>query len=71
MMNAYKAYTQTDWNAEKFYIEDEYGNELVIEAENEDEARELFIENIYDTSLYSDEETADWLKRNQLTIIEA
>lgn len=71
MMNAYKAYTQTDWNAEKFYIEDEYGNELVIEAENEDEARELFVENIYDTSIYSDKETADWLERNPLTIIEA
>lgn len=71
MMNACKAYTQTDWNAEKFYIEDENQLDLVIEAENEDEARELFEAYIYDTSLYSDEETADWLKKNPLTIVEA
>lgn len=71
MMNAYKAYTQTDWNAEKFFVEDENQLDLVIEAENEDEARELFEAYLYETSLYSDEETADWIKKNPLTIVEA
>ena len=53
------------------YVEEMSYGFVTIEAENEDEARELFEVYIYDTSLYSDEETADWLKKNPLTIVEA
>lgn len=70
MMKQYRAYTQADWNAEKFYIENEEQENLIIEAENEEEAAEMFEEYIYDTSLYSNDETANWLKENPITVEE-
>lgn len=68
-MNKYKAYTQKDWNAEKFYIE-ENGEPAVIEADTEEEALELFIDHIYATTLYSEKETAKWLEENPITVEE-
>lgn len=65
----YKAYTQKDWNAEKFYIEDEYGNEAIIEAESEEEAKILFTDYIFDTSLYNREETEKWILENPLFVV--
>lgn len=63
----YKAYTQKDWNAEKFLIE-ENGEPAIIEADSESEALELFTNLIYATTLYSEEETAKWLEENPIFI---
>lgn len=65
----YKAYTQKDWNAEKFFIE-ENGEPAIIEADSEAEALELFTDHIYATTLYSEEETTKWLEENPIFIIE-
>ena len=65
----YKAYTQKDWNAEKFYIEDEYGNEAIIEAESEEEAKILFTDYIFDTSIYNREETEKWILENPIFVV--
>lgn len=69
-MKQYRAYTQTDWNAEKFYIENEEQETLIVEAENEKEAVEMFTAHIYETSLYSDDFTATWIKENPITVEE-
>ena len=63
----YKAYTQKDWNAEKFYIE-ENEEPAIIEADSEAEALELFTDYIYTTSLYSKEETTRWIEENPIFI---
>lgn len=68
-MNKYKAYTQKDWNAEKFYIE-ENGEPAVIEADTEEEALELFTDYIYATTLYTKEETTNWIEENPITVEE-
>lgn len=68
-MNKYKAYTQKDWNAEKFYIE-ENGEPAVIEADTEEEALELFTDYIYATTLYTKEETTKWIEENPITVEE-
>lgn len=65
----YKAYTQKDWNTEKFYIE-ENGEPAIIEADSESEALELFTDHIYATSLYTEEETAKWLEENPIIVVE-
>lgn len=69
-MKRYAAYTQTDWNSEKFYIENEEQETLIIEAENEEEAAEMFTAYIYETSLYNDDVTVNWLKENPITVYE-
>lgn len=68
-MKKYKAYTQKDWNAEKFFIESD-GEEAVIEADTEEEALDLFTDYIYATSLYSEAETTKWIEENPISIIE-
>lgn len=66
----YKAYTQKDWNAEKFYIE-ENGEPAIIEADTEAEALELFTDHIFETSLYSEEETKKWIEENKIIVEES
>ena len=66
----FKAYTQKGWNQEKFYIEDENERDLVIYANSADEAESYFVEYLYETSLYSTEETAHWLQENPLYLVE-
>lgn len=61
----YKAYTQKEWNAEKFYIE-ENGEPAIIEADSEEEAVILFANYIYDTSIYTEEATTKWLEENPI-----
>ena len=70
-MNKYKAYTQKDWNAEKFFIEAD-GEEAVavLEADTEEEALDLFTDYIYATSLYSEAETTKWIEENPIFIVE-
>lgn len=69
-MNHYKAYTQTDYNSEKFYVEDENQLDKIITADNENIALMRFTEYIYETSLYSREETAEMLVDNPIYIEE-
>lgn len=64
------AYTQVSYGAEAFFIENEDGEKLIIAAENVEEAEEKFINDIYETSLYSDAETTEWLEHNPLYVIE-
>lgn len=68
-MKKYKAYTQKDWNAEKFYI-DENGETAIIEADTEEEALELFTDHIFATSLYAEKETKKWIEENPITVEE-
>lgn len=65
----YKAYTQKDWNAEKFYIE-ENGEPAIIEADSEAEALELFTDHLYETTLYSEEKTTRWIEENPIIVEE-
>lgn len=65
-MKFFKAYTQKDWNAEKFYIENENEKEVVFFAETVEEAMKAVIEYIYETSLYDKKETADWIENNPI-----
>ena len=65
----YKAYTQKGWNAEKFYIE-ENEEAVIIEADSETEACELFTDYIYATSLYNESETTKWIEENPMIIEE-
>lgn len=68
-MKKYKAYTQKEWNAEKFYI-DENGEDAIIEADTEKEAVELFTDLIYATTLYTEEETTRWIEENPIIVEE-
>ena len=63
-MKKYEAYIQEGYGAEAFYIENDEGCRLIIEAENDKEAEEEFIKHIYETSLYTERETADWIEKN-------
>lgn len=65
-MKFFKAYTQKDWNAEKFYIENENEKDVVFFAETVEEAMKAVIEYIYETSLYDKKETADWIENNPI-----
>ena len=67
----YRAYTQKDWNAEKFYIEDENQNALTLEADNEEQAKEKFIDYIMLTSPYDYEVTCRWIDETPITVEEA
>lgn len=69
-MKYYKAYTQKGFNEEKFYIEDENQIDLIVKAENREEAEKIFIKNIYETSLYNDKITKELLEKNPLTVEE-
>ena len=69
-MKKYKAYTQADYNAEKFYVEDENQLDKIITADNENVAYMRFVEYIYETSLYSREETSEMLIENPIYIEE-
>ena len=66
----YRAYTQTDAGAEKFWIENDEQEDLIISAESVEEAIEIFEEYLYDTSLYTVEETAEWIKQNPIHVVE-
>lgn len=67
-MTNYKAYTQKDWNAERFYLEDEEENDVIFEADTAEQAEEKAIDWIYENSLYSEAETAEWLEKNPIHI---
>lgn len=69
-MKKYKAYTQADWNAEKFYIDDENEMDVIFEAENANAAKEAAINWLYNNSLFSAEETAEWISKNPICIEE-
>ena len=66
----FRAYTQKGFNQEKFYVEDENERDLIVQADNAEEARAYFERYIYETSLYSTEETAVWLEENPLYVVE-
>lgn len=69
-MKKYRAYTQENYFAEKFYILDEYEEFAEVEAESEAEAEELFRDYLHDTSFYSYEETEEWIKKNPIYVYE-
>lgn len=69
-MKYFKAYTQKDFNAEKFYIENENEKDVIFFAETEDNAMKAVTEYIYKTSLYSEKETADWIENNPIYLEE-
>lgn len=63
-MKKYEAYIQEGYGAEVFYIENDEGYHLIIEGENDKEAKEKFLDYIYETSLYSERETTAWIEKN-------
>lgn len=65
----YQAYTQNA-TGEKFWIEDDDQENLIVSAESAEEAAEIFEKYLYETSLYSDEETAAWIKQNPIHVVE-
>ena len=69
-MKRFKAYTQRTPLDEKFYIEDENQLDLVIEAEDADDARAEFIDYIFEHSLYKPHETAAILFNNPVHVEE-
>lgn len=70
IMRKYRAYTQENYFAEKFDILDRNDEVAEVEAESWEEAKELFEDFIYETSLYSREETEEWLKNNPISVYE-
>lgn len=66
----YKAYTQKEWNAERFYIEDENQKDLIMVARNAEEAKRKFRYYILLTSMFDSEETKQWLEENPITVEE-
>lgn len=69
-MKKYIAYTQADWNAEKFYITDSYDELVIVEAGTAAEAEEIFTEIVHETSIYNRKETIEWLERNPIFVEE-
>lgn len=69
-MKRFKAYTQRTPLDEKFYIEDENQLDLIIEAEDADDARSEFIDYIFEHSLYNPHETAAILFNNPVHVEE-
>ena len=69
-MKKYRAYTQTEYGAEKFDIYNGDGTIAEVEAESTEESEELFKDYIYDTSLYSYEETEKWIEENPIYVYE-
>lgn len=69
-MKRFKAYTQKTTFSEKFYIEDENERDLIITAEDANDARSLFNDYIFEHSLYTPHETAAILFANPIYIEE-
>ena len=69
-MKKFKAYTCKGYNEEKFYIENENERDLVVEAETEADAENVFCDYIKKTSMYDEVETNLWLARNPLYVVE-
>lgn len=61
----FKIYTAIDTEYDKLYLESN-GNDLVIDADNEQDAITKAINFVYNTSRYSVERTAYWLSSNKL-----
>lgn len=70
IMRKYRAYTQENYFAEKFDILDGNDEVVEVEAESWEEAKELFTDFIHDTSLYSYDETEEWIKKNPISVYE-
>lgn len=70
MKKKYKAYTQTNYNAEKLYVENESHLDKIITADNKNIALIRFIDYIHETSLYSREEKFEMLIENPIYIEE-
>lgn len=62
-MKQYKVYTE--FAGEKMYLNYQ-GNDLIIEAENTNEALQEVVSWIYATSNYSKEKTTEWLELHPL-----
>lgn len=65
----YQAYTQSS-TGEKFWIEDYDQEKLIVSAVCAEEAEEVFEEYLYNTSLYTCEETTAWIKQNPIHVVE-
>lgn len=65
----YQAYTQNA-TGEKFWIEDDDQEKLIVSAVSAEEAEEVFEEWLYNTSLYTCEETTAWIKENPIHVVE-
>lgn len=65
----YHAYTQGE-TGEKFWIEDDDQEKLIVSAVSAEEAEEVFEEHLYNTSLYTCEETTEWIKQNPIHVVE-
>lgn len=61
----FRIYTAMDPGYDKLYLESN-GDDLVIDAEDEQDAITKAINFVYDTSRYSTERTAYWLSSNKL-----
>lgn len=61
----FRIYTAMDPEYDKLYLESN-GNDLVIDADDEQDAITKAINFVYDTSRYSTERTAYWLSENKL-----
>lgn len=57
----YKVYTQNGWGAEKFYIEDENHDDMIIEARSAEHAIFQAAEYVRETSIYDAETTEEWI----------
>lgn len=57
----YKVYTQNGWGAEKFYIEDENQDDLIIEARSAEHAIIQAAEYVRETSVYDADTTEGWI----------
>lgn len=61
----FRIYTAMDPEYDKLYLESN-GDDLVIDADDEQDAITKAINFVYDTSRYSTERTAYWLDSNKL-----
>ena len=62
-MKHYKVFTE--FAGDKMYMNDQ-GNDLIIEAENTNEALQDVVSWIYASSNYSKEKTTEWLESHPL-----
>jgi len=61
----YRIYTQIGAEFDRLYLGIN-GDDLIVDATDEEEAIRKSVNWTYDTSKYSVERTADWLSRNKL-----
>lgn len=70
MEKKYQAYTQADIFAEKFWIENEEEEKVIVWAESAEDAEEIFEQYLYNRSPLTADQVTEWIESNPIHVVE-